>query len=57
MARMNPDLMMLDDGQPTRRAAVSRAEAPKMTDAEVTAASCAFFNVSSAAFCAAVFAI
>ena len=54
---MNPDLMMLDDGQPTRRAAVSRAEAPKMTDAEVTAASCAFFNVSSAAFCAAVFAI
>ena len=38
---MNPDLMMLDDGQPTRRAAVSRAEAPKMTDAEVTAASIA----------------
>lgn len=41
MARFNPDIMGLDDGQTTRRVFGTQAETPKMTQAEMTAASVA----------------
>ena len=41
MARYNPDLMSLDDGQGTRRVFGTQTETPKITQAEMTAASIA----------------
>ena len=41
MARFNPDLMGLDDGQATRRVFGTQAETSTITDAEMKAASVA----------------
>ena len=41
MARYNPDLMNLDDGQSTRRVFGTKTDTPQLTEAEMTAASIA----------------